>query len=121
MEDLFEENDALAVGALVKAHKIGVRELVDGAIAHLRKLNVSLNAITDFYEGPLLDRSIAAAGEGAFQGVPFVVKQLMAECAGTPATPGAPFFSKEPVPPADTVARRRIRRAARGCAGRRTP
>ena len=63
MEGLFEENDALAVGALVRARKIGVRELVAGSIAYLRKLNVSLNAITDFYEGPLLDRSIAAAGE----------------------------------------------------------
>ena len=37
MEDLFDENDALAVGALVKARKIGVRELVDGSIAHLRR------------------------------------------------------------------------------------
>src|SRR5258707_9112969 len=114
MEDLFEENDALAVGALVKAHKIGVRELVDGAIAHLRKLNVSLNAITDFYEGPLLDRSIAAAGEGAFQGVPFVVKQLMAECAGTPPRPGSPFFAQGPVAQAGRVAVARIAGAGRG-------
>src|SRR5882757_7551898 len=112
MEDLFEENDALAVGALVKAHRIGVRELVDGSIAHLRKLNASLNAITDFYEGPLLDRSIAAAGEGAFQGVPFVVKQLMAECAGTPTTLGSRFFAKEPVAQADSTAVARMR-----CAG----
>lgn len=118
MEDPFEENDALAVGALVKAHKIGVRELVDGSIAHLRKLNVSLNAITDFYEGPLLDRAIAAAGEGAFQGVPFVVKQLMAECAGTPTTLGSRFFAREPVAQADSTAVARMRRAGLVIVGR---
>ena len=36
MDDLFATHDALAVGELVKARKIGLRELVDGSIAHLQ-------------------------------------------------------------------------------------
>ena len=64
------------------------------SIARLRKLNGPLNAITDFYDGALLDKSVAAAGEGPFQGVPFVVKQLMADCAGTPTTLGSTFFAR---------------------------
>ena len=86
MDDLFATHDALAVARLVKARKLGARELLDGTLSRLRALNASLNAITDFYEGALLERSVASAGDGPFQGVPFVVKQLMADCAGTPTT-----------------------------------
>ncbi|MDI1287724.1 MAG: amidase [Reyranella sp.] len=118
MHDLFATHDALAVGELVKARKIGVRELVDGAIARLRELNTPLNAITDFYDGALLDKSIAAAGEGPFHGVPFVVKQLMADCAGTPTTLGSRFFAEQPVPTADSAAVARMRRAGLVIVGR---
>ena len=118
MHDLFAAHDALAVGELVKARKIGVRELVDSAIAHLRELNTSLNAITDFYDGALLDKSIAAAGEGPFHGVPFVVKQLMADCAGTPTTLGSRFFAEQPVAAADSAAVARMRRAGLVIVGR---
>lgn len=118
MHDLFATHDALAVGELVKARKIGVRELVDGAIAHLRQLNTPLNAITDFYDGALLDKSIAAAGEGPFHGVPFVVKQLMADCAGTPTTLGSRFFAEQPVATADSAAVARMRRAGLVIVGR---
>jgi len=118
VNDLFATHDALAVGELVKARKIGVRELVDGSIAHLRKLNESLNAITDFYDGALLDKSVAAAGEGPFHGVPFVVKQLMADCAGTPTTLGSKFFAQQPVAAADSAAVARMRRAGLVIVGR---
>lgn len=118
MGDLFATHDALAVGELVKARKIGMRELVDGSIARLRQLNGPLNAITDFYDGALLDKSVAAAGEGPFQGVPFVVKQLMADCAGTPTTLGSKFFARQPVATADSAAVARMRRAGLVIVGR---
>lgn len=118
MDDLFATHDALAIGELVKARKIGMRELVDGSIAHLRKLNGPLNAITNFYDGALLDKSVAAAGEGPFQGVPFVVKQLMADCAGTPTTLGSKFFARQPVAAADSAAVARMRRAGLVIVGR---
>jgi len=121
VDDLFATHDALAVGELVKARKIGVRELVDDTIARLRKLNASLNAVTDFYEGALLDGSVAAAAEGPFQGVPFVVKQLMAECAGTPTTLGSRFFARGPVAAADSAAVARMRRAGLVIVGRTNP
>ncbi|MFI5001578.1 MAG: amidase [Reyranellales bacterium] len=118
MDDLFATHDALAVAQLVKTRKISARELLDGTLARLRTLNVSLNAITDFYEGALLDKSVAAAGGGPFQGVPYVVKQLMADCAGTPTTLGSRFFAKTPVAPADSAAVARMRRAGLVIVGR---
>lgn len=118
MEDLFATRDALAVAELVRSRQIGVREVLDATLARLREANVELNAITDFYEDELLGKSIAAAGDGPFHGIPFVVKQLMADCAGTPTTVGSRFFAKEPVAVKDSAAVARMRRAGLVIAGR---
>jgi Asp-tRNA(Asn)/Glu-tRNA(Gln) amidotransferase A subunit family amidase len=118
LEDLFATRDALAVAELVRSRQIGVREVLDATLARLREANVELNAITDFYEDELLGKSIAAAGDGPFHGIPFVVKQLMADCAGTPTTVGSRFFAKEPVALHDSAAVARMRRAGLVIAGR---
>ncbi|MPZ33418.1 MAG: amidase [Rhodospirillales bacterium] len=118
MDDLFASHDALAVGQLIKTGKLGARELLNGTLARLRALNQSLNAITDFYDGPLLEKSVAMAGKGPFAGVPFVVKQLMADCAGTPTTLGSRFFASQPVAVADSAAVARMRRAGLVIVGR---
>jgi amidase len=118
VDDLFASHDALAVGQLIKTGKVGARELLQGTVARLRALNQSLNAITDFYDGPLLEKSVAMAGKGPFEGVPFVVKQLMADCAGTPTTLGSRFFAKQPVATGDSAAVARMRRAGLVIVGR---
>ncbi len=58
------------------------------------------------------------AGKGPFEGVPFVVKQLMADCAGTPTTLGSRFFARQPVAVADSAAVARMRRAGLVIVGR---
>ena len=118
LEDLFASHDALAVGQLVRTGKIGARELLDHTLASLRTLNRSLNAITDFYEGALLEKSVAAAGKGPFEGVHFVIKQLMADCAGTPTTLGSRLFASQPVAVVDSAAVARMRRAGLVIVGR---
>ena len=50
--------------------------------------------------------------------MPFVVKQLMADCAGTPTTLGSKFFAKQPVAAADSAAVARMRRAGLVVVGR---
>jgi Asp-tRNA(Asn)/Glu-tRNA(Gln) amidotransferase A subunit family amidase len=118
VDELFATHDALAVADLVRNRKLGARELLDGTLGKLRALNASLNAITDLYEGELLERSVSLAGEGPFQGVPYLIKQLMAECAGTPTTLGSRFFAKEPTATADSAAVARMRRAGLVIVGR---
>ena len=118
LDDLFASHDALAVAELVRGRQIGARELLDATVARLREANGRLNAITDFYEGELLVKSIAAAGDGPFHGIPFVVKQLMADCAGTPTTVGSRFFANEPVAVNDSAAVARMRRAGLVIVGR---
>jgi Asp-tRNA(Asn)/Glu-tRNA(Gln) amidotransferase A subunit family amidase len=118
VENIFASHDALAVAGLIKARKLGVREVLEATLQRLRALNGRLNAITDFYDGTLLEASVAAAGDGPFQGVPYVVKQLMADCAGTPTTLGSRFFATEPVAAADSAAVAAMRRAGLLIAGR---
>ena len=118
LEDLFAAHDALAVAELIRSRKIGAREVLDATVGHLREVNGSLNAITDFYEGELLEKSVASAGDGPFHGIPFVVKQLMADCAGTPTTVGSRFFAREPVAANDSSAVARMRRAGLVIVGR---
>ena len=112
MDDLFAKNDALGVAELVRTRKLGAKQLLDGTLANLRKLNGTLNAITDFYE------DAPPAAEGPFQGVPYVIKQLMAECAGHPTTLGSKFFAKQPVAVADSAAVARMRKAGLVIVGR---
>src|SRR4051794_6080276 len=118
MENLFATHDALAVAELVRQRKLGARELLETVVATLRELNDSLNAVTDFYEGELLEESVALAGNGPFRGVPYLVKQLMADCAGTPTTLGSRFFARQPVAAADSAAVARMRRAGLVIVGR---
>jgi amidase len=112
VDDLFVQRDALAVAELVRTRKLGARELLEGTVANLRKLNGGLNAITDFYD------DAPPAAEGPFQGVPYVIKQLMADCAGHPTTVGSKFFARQPVAAADSAAVDRMRKAGLVIVGR---
>ena len=86
--------DATAQADLVRRAEISPAELVDGAIARIEKLNPELNAVIH----PLFERARdepAGAGgklpEGPFRGVPFLLKDLGAELAGTPFCEGSAF------------------------------
>jgi amidase len=112
VDHLFAARDALAVADLIKTRKLGAREVLDATMANLRQLNASLNAITDFYD------DTPPAGVGPFHGVPYVIKQLMADCAGHPTTLGSRFFAKAPVAASDSAAVARMRKAGLVIVGR---
>ena len=112
MDDLFAAHDALAVADLIRTRQLGVKEVLQGTLANLRRLNASLNAITDFYD------DVPPAADGPFHGVPYVIKQLMADCAGHPTTVGSRFFAKQPVATNDSAAVARMRRAGLVIVGR---
>ena len=80
-------------------------ELRTATVERLRALNAGLNAITDFYD------DAPPATDGPFMGVPFVIKQLMADCAGKVTTVGSKFFAVQPVAASDSAAVARMRKA----------
>lgn len=109
---MFEDLDALGAAELVRTRKLGAKELLDATVTKLHELNGGLNAITDFYD------DAPPASDGPFMGVPFAIKQLMADCAGHPTTLGSRFFARQPVAAADSAAVARMRRAGLVIVGR---
>ncbi len=82
--------DATAQAALVRSGDVTPLELVEGAIERIERLNPELNAvIMPFFD---MAREAAASAisnpDAPFRGVPFLLKNLVSECAGMPRTDG---------------------------------
>ena len=102
--------DATAMAALVREGKVSALELVDDAIRRCEQVNPVLNAvIIDMFE-----RAREAAGQplgdGPLAGVPFLMKDFVAEIAGVPFTEGSAFLDGY-VPKQDSETYRRYRDA----------
>ena len=102
--------DATALAELVKRKEVSAAELVDAAIARLEAVNADLNAvITPMYESAR-EQAAGSAATGPFAGVPFLVKDFLAEVEGVRFTEGSHFLG-EYVPAADSGIIRRFRDA----------
>jgi amidase len=81
--------DATAQAELVRSGEVSARELVEGAIERVEALNDDLNAVIH----PLFEEALATEpADGPFQGVPFVVKDLMCAVENTPHHEGMRFL-----------------------------
>lgn len=102
--------DAVAQAALVRAGDVQPIELVDAAIAKIEKLNPGLNAVVT----PMFETARQAAKgplpDGPLKGVPFLLKDLLAEYAGAPMSEGSRFLS-DYVSPHDSELVARYKRA----------
>jgi amidase len=81
--------DATAQADLVRSGEVTSQELVDGAVERIEALNGELNAVIH----PLFEEARATEpAAGPFQGVPFVVKDLMCAVKDTPHHEGMRFL-----------------------------
>lgn len=84
--------DATAQAELVRRKQVKAIELVEAAIERIERLNPALNAVIT----PMYDEARAAAKaellDGPFAGVPFLLKDLLAEYAGVRLTAGSAFL-----------------------------
>jgi amidase len=103
--------DATAQAALVREKSVRPAELVDAAIARVESLNPKLNAVvTEMFDRARAEAA-AAPADGPFAGVPFLLKDLLAEFAGVPLTEGSAFLDGRYTPEVDSELTRRLRRA----------
>ena len=76
--------DAVAQAELVRRGEVSPGELVEWAIERIEKLNPTLNAVIM----PMYEQALAAAAATpstrSLAGVPYLVKDLIAEIAGVP-------------------------------------
>jgi len=109
--------DALALADLVRRREVTPSELLEAALARMDAVNPKLNAVVRRMEGEARAAIAAGLPEGPFTGVPFLLKDLMAECAGVPLTCGSRFLTGW-VPGRDGELVRRYRRAGLVIAGK---
>jgi len=109
--------DATAQAELVRTKQVKPIELVEAAIERIERVNPQINAvITPMYE---IARK-AAEGPlpaGPFTGVPFLMKDLIAEYGGARSTAGSAFLG-DYVPPEDSELTSRYKRAGLIIAGK---
>lgn len=100
--------DATAQAALVRSGEVGATALVEAAIERIERLNPALNAVVT----PMFDTALEAArtATGPFAGVPYLLKDLVAEVPGTRFTEGSKFL-RDNVSTYESELVRRLRRA----------
>ncbi len=86
----YDSFDGLGLAHLVQTHVVSPEELLDAAIERIEKINPQINAV--IYK--MYDEARAAIKHkpsGLFQGVPFLLKDLIAEYQGAPLSMGSRF------------------------------
>ena len=96
----YAQFDGLGLAELVAKRDVTPAELVEAAIARIEKHNPSLNAVIyKMYEqGRQTAERLAspAASPGTFQGVPFLLKDILGDYEGVPTTQGCKFMTGLP-------------------------
>lgn len=102
--------DAIAQGELVQRGEVTSLELVDAAIARIEKVNPAINAVVH----KMYDQARASAQGplpvGPLAGVPFLLKDFLAEYAGEPFTEGTAYLGRY-IPREDSELVKRYKRA----------
>lgn len=106
----FSSHDALSLAELVRTKQVSARELVAASIERIESLNPRINAVVHRMFDGALKLADAPRGDGPFDGVPFMLKDLLSWYAGEPITSGSRLY-KGWIPPHDTEIVRRYRKA----------
>ena len=84
--------DAVAMAELVRRSEVRPRELVDEAVGRIERVNPQLNVVVERLFDRARESAAARLPDGAFQGVPFATKNLLAPISGVRIDAGSRFF-----------------------------
>jgi len=105
----YASHDAVSLAELVRKKEVTPLELVEEALTRIGRVDPQLHAVVGRLDEHA--RAQARAGvSGSFAGVPFVLKDLLSQAAGTPMTHGSKFM-KDHVCDHDTELVKRYRAA----------
>jgi amidase len=85
----YDRYDGLGLAALVRGGQVSAEELVEEALARIAARNPAINAVVRTMADEGRASARAGAPSGPFQGVPFLLKDLLAAYAGVPLTSGS--------------------------------
>ncbi|MEO8560324.1 MAG: amidase [Rhodospirillales bacterium] len=111
----YRKLDAVALADLIRARQITAGEAVEAAIAAVERINPQLNAVTVpmFAQG----REAAKHASGPLAGVPFLLKDFLAQYKGVPTSAGCAFYENDAAP-LDSELVARYRRAGLAIIGK---
>ena len=102
--------DALGLAELVNKGDVSAKELLDEAQARVERVNPQINAVIRPMPEQAAATLKAGTPDGAFSGVPFLIKDLLAAYAGVPLMNGSRFF-RNYVPTTDSELVKRFKQA----------
>ncbi len=84
--------DALTQAELVRTKQVKPIELVDAAIERIERLNPAINAVVTEMFDSARQTALGSIPDGPFTGVPFLMKDFLAEYAGVPFSESSRFL-----------------------------
>ncbi|QSQ27543.1 amidase [Pyxidicoccus parkwayensis] len=109
--------DAVGLAELVRRKEVTPEELLQATLAAIARVNPRINAVIDVREADARNTLKQGPPEGAFRGVPFLVKDLVLHTGGMPTDLGS-RLGKGMVFPQDTALAARFKRAGLVTVGR---
>lgn len=103
--------DALDLAAAVRRREIEPRDLVRRALRRIARHNPRLDAVVASLAGPALAAAETVDRDAPFAGVPTLIKDFLAQVAGTPTTAGARAFADAAPATVDSETVARLRAA----------
>jgi len=91
----YGEYDALGLAALVRDGQVHPSELIEACLERVQRHNPRLNAIIHRLDERARRSAALPIPEGPFSGVPFLVKDLLADMEGLPTSRGSRFFADD--------------------------
>jgi amidase len=91
--DDYESHDALGLAEMVASGQTSASELLDAAIERAERHNPQINALSQKLYDHGRDAIAAGLPQGAFRGVPFLLKDVSVLLAGTVTTQGSRLFT----------------------------
>jgi len=93
ISQLYEENDGLGLAEHVRKGSVSPEELLDEAIGRTVKWNPRIGAVVVHHHEYAREQIRQGLPEGSFRGVPFLLKDLVAQLKDTETSNGSRFFS----------------------------
>jgi amidase len=84
----YDQYDGLGLAELIRTRQVSASEVLEAAVANIQRLNPAINAVVTPMFNIAAETLKQGLPEGPFQGVPFLLKDLLSAYAGVPLTFG---------------------------------
>jgi len=89
----YEQHDAVGLAALVRRREVTAEEVLDAALAAVDAANPALNAVVTRFDDRARAAIAAGLPDGAFTGVPYLLKDLGLLYQGVVTSGGSALFN----------------------------